>query len=308
LVRPSKAIELHTASPRITIEGGLLRIARLAKEFYEDVDDPIDVIKRITSLTPRVDLFTFLQRFPELTPQYDYPMEWDNVAAIPLTTYEHWWTTQASKNARKAVRKSEREGVVVKAAPLNDAMISGIKSIFDESPMRQGKPFWHYRKDVQYVHEMMQRDMSSSAFFGAYLGDELIGFLKLLFGRSWARSVLLLSKLQHRDKSPNNALIASAVRLSCEKHFRFLVYGQYDYGVKGSSGLLDFKRHNGFTKLNVPRYYIPLTWKGRVALSLGLHRGPVERLPQSLVQGVLRVRKAYYARQGSTSHSDGIDH
>jgi len=39
----------------------------------------------------RIDLFTFMQRLPETSPKYDYPMESDNLAALRITTFDDWW-------------------------------------------------------------------------------------------------------------------------------------------------------------------------------------------------------------------------
>ena len=35
-------------------------------------------------------------------------------------------------------------------------------------------------------------------------------------------------------------------------------------------------------KLEVPRYFVPITWKGRVALRTGIHRDWKEALPPAL--------------------------
>jgi len=48
----------------------------------------------------------------------------------------------------------------------------------------------------------------------------------------------------------------------------------------------------------LPRYYIPLTPKGRIALRTGLHHGPVAWLPPSMKRLLKRWRAAWYeARQ-----------
>ena len=42
----------------------------------------------------RVDIFTFLQKLPETTPKYNYPMEMDNLAVLPVSTFDNWWNNQ----------------------------------------------------------------------------------------------------------------------------------------------------------------------------------------------------------------------
>jgi hypothetical protein len=43
-----------------------------------------------------------------------------------------------------------------------------------------------------------------------------------------------------------------------------------------------FKRHNGFFKFTLKRFYIPLTIKGKIAIKLGLHRDLKDTLPKSI--------------------------
>jgi hypothetical protein len=55
------------------------------------------------------------------------------------------------------------------------------------------------------------------------------------------------------------------------------------YGRIGNHPSLDkFKESNGFKKYQIARYYISITWKGRFAMRLGLHREFKDALPQSL--------------------------
>ena len=66
------------------------------------------------------------------------------------------------------------------------------------------------------------------------------------------------------------------------------------YGKKQADGLADFKRHNGFEKIELPRYYVPLTVAGRMALRLGLHHGMSHLIPESVAAAYRRVRKQWY--------------
>ena len=59
-----------------------------------------------------------------------------------------------------------------------------------------------------------------------------------------------------------NALIAKAAEVCEQKGISHLIYGQFIYGNKRRSSLVEFKRRNGFEQVNFPRYYIPLTLKG----------------------------------------------
>ena len=83
-----------------------------------------------------------------------------------------------------------------------------------------------------------------------------------------------------------------------------LVFGQYVYNDDESS-LTAFKRQNGFDQILVPRYFIPLTLRGEIAMKLGLHRGFAKRLPKPLLAELLRWRRRWYARRLNASEAGG---
>ena len=92
----------------IQVDGGLIRIARLGVDQYESVDDPAMMLQALRESGIRIDLFTFMQKLPETSPKYPYAMEWDNVAALPISTFDEWWATQINDKTRNAVRLAEK--------------------------------------------------------------------------------------------------------------------------------------------------------------------------------------------------------
>jgi hypothetical protein len=101
-------------------------------------------------------------------------------------------------------------------------------------------------------------------------------------------------KACHKDKKPANALLAKAVELCDAKGITYLTYGMFNYGNKRESPLREFKERNGFEEVLVPRYYIPLTFRGAVCLKTGLHKGPLGILPHSLITLAGRARTKWY--------------
>jgi hypothetical protein len=99
----------------------------------------------------------------------------------------------------------------------------------------------------------------------------------------------IISMVSHRDKAPTNALIAKAVEICANKGIPQLLYGTWADG-----GIGDFRSHNGFLPLTVPRYYIPLTKKGQILLRLHLHRAPAEFLPYSILKIFKDLRSKWY--------------
>ena len=132
--------------------------------------------------------------------------------------------------------------------------------VFNETPVRRGKPFWHYGKDFETLKQGLSRDLDRSKFIGAYDGGELVGFVKIEFVQKDDLRIpgLIVSKLQARKKYVNNALIAKSVELCCQHRIPFLTYTTWRRGSQA-----EFLVRNGFQKISVPRYWIPLTPKGK---------------------------------------------
>ena len=65
------------------------------------------------------------------------------------------------------------------------------------------------------------------------------------------------------------------------------------------TALGDFKRSNGFQRFDVPRYFVPLTAKGTLALRLGLNRGWKEAVPKQISKPLKKLRRRWYDLQGN---------
>jgi hypothetical protein len=178
----------------------------------------------------------------------------------------------------------------------SDDLVRGIKALYDETPFRQGRRFWHYGKDFETVKRENSSYLERSQFIGAYLNDELIGFIKMVIVGSTARIMQILSRNEHFDKFPANALLAAAMEACAKRHIDHFIYGQYIYGNKSNSSITEFKRRNGFKQVLLPRFYIPITATGRAALALGLHRGISAMLPEKAITFLLDTRSFVYER------------
>jgi len=283
----------------IRVEGRFIRIARLEAEGFEFVGDPDAALKALRESGVRVDLFTFTQSLPNTSPKYGYPIEWHNVAALPVSTFDHWWKHQINDKTRNMVRRAEKKGVTVREVPFDDALVEGISAIYNESPIRQGKPFWHYGKDLETVRRENGTFLDRSVFLGAFLGQYPIGFVKLVIdeGQVQAGLMQIVSMIRHRDRAPTNALIAQAVRSCAERGIPFLVYSKFAYGNKQRDSLSDFKQHNGFQRIDLPRYYVPLTRAGWVALRLGLHHRLADHIPEPVLAQLRKLRSLRHSRR-----------
>jgi hypothetical protein len=283
----------------VNIEGRLIRIAHLDGEKYNCPEDPETMLRELRNCGRRVDLFTFLQRLPEGKPQYAYQMEWDNLAVLPVTSFDHWWAHQIRSVARNRARQAEKKGVMFREVPLGDELFQGICQIYNECPVRLGKRFPHYGITLEQMRAYAGTFPDRSTYIGAFLGDNMIGFLKLVANetRTHACLVHILSLAQHKDKAVTNALIGQAVRFCAEQGIRYLVYENFAYGKKAADSLSHFKEVNGFQRLDLPRYYIPLTALGLAALRLGLHHKFVDRFPEPVIAKLRDFRTAWYNRK-----------
>jgi hypothetical protein len=263
---------------RISVTGSWLKTARLNDEWHHDIDDPAVFIKELSDSRLKADVFSFWQRPPKTEPQFSYYYEWDPIAVLPVSTYEHWFKKQINMQARNKVSKAEKKGVTVRKANFDDEFIRGMVAIFNESPIRQGREFWHYGKDFDTVKREFSRYLFREELFGAYFEGELIGFIFLVDAGHIAMLGQIISTIRHRDKAPNNALIAKAVEVCASRKVPFLAYAKWP--APGS--LRDFKRYNGFECVQLPRYYVPLNLKGRIALKFKLHRDATDLRRQVL--------------------------
>ncbi len=290
---------MRICGQEISVQGRLLRIARLEADKYQFLDDPEAVLEGLRKCGTPIDLFTFLQRLPETTPKYDYPMEWDNLAAVTVTTFEYWWNKQIGFKARNKARQAAKKGVVIREVPFNDTLVKGIWEVYNECPVRQGRRFSHYGKDIDTVHREEATFLDSSIFIAAYLGETLIGFIKLVHDetRTQAGLMNIISMIRHRDKAPTNALVAQAIRSCAERGISYLVYSKFSYGNKEQDTVSDFKKRNAFQRFDLPRYYVPMSGFGSAAFRLGLHKRFADRVPEPVLAKLRELRNSWYNRK-----------
>ena len=294
---------MNVCGREIKVAGRLIRIARLDADKYESLEDPGTFLEGLRTCGRRVDLFTFMQIMPETSQKYAYPMEWDNLAVLPVSTFDHWWNHQIRSYPRNRARQAEKRGVKFRQVPFDDPLVEGIWKIYNETPIRQGKKFPHYGKSREVVRNEAATYLDSSYFLGAFLGEELIGFAKMTCDQNGQQANLMniLSMAQHRDKAPTNALVAQSVKLCAEKKIAYLVYQSYSYANKAPDTLAKFKENNGFQRVDLPRYYVPLTAVGRAALQYGYHGKLIDMVPKPWADKLRELRTAWYNRKSQSS-------
>jgi hypothetical protein len=253
---------------------------RIARDFKEYQKNSLPIDNFLFKFQARnTDIFTFIERkwccqIPNA------PSTWtktdDNIALLEIKDYAIWWSA-IGKKTRNLVRKAEKEGVKITVVPQSDKLAEGIWKIYNETPIRQGRAFPHFGEPLEHLVGVMYLEKNST-YIGAFLDDELIGFIQLTYGDNIAILSNILAMQKHWDKAVNNALLAKAVEVCASNGNRWLMYGRM-----GNHPSLDrFKGNNGFVKFPITRYYVPITGKGRLVIWLRLHRELKDALPQTL--------------------------
>lgn len=283
----------------VKLSGRLVRVARLDGDKYEFPEDPEQIVAALRNCRDRIDLFTFLQPLSDVKPQYSYPLEWDNLAVLDISTFENWWNNQIRSYPRNRARQAEKKGVVLREISFDENLLRGICEIYNECPIRQGRKFPHYGMTIDTAREYARTFLDRSIFIGAFVGDKIIGFAKLVMDVTGTQACMIhiLSMNQHKDKAPTNALIAHAVRACASRGISYLVYENFTYGKKQGDSLSHFKEVNGFRRVDVPRYYVPVTPWGAIAFKMGLHRRLLDRVPESVAAKLREWRTAWYQKK-----------
>jgi len=280
--------------PALTVRGKLVRVGVIEGENFTF---PVNPLCALEDAARRVDVFTFLQNPMQALPMdYDFQAEPENLAILPVTTFDAWFHRQIESKVRNRVRKAEKEGLEVREVPFDDELIGGICEIYNETPVRQGRLFPHYGITEDRAREYAGTFSTRSIFVGAFYEDRLIGFLKMVtdYSGRYACILHILSKMAHRDQAPTNALMAQAVRSCADRGISQLAYDHYSYGNKQMDGLIEFKRNNGFQRVDLKRYYVPLTPTGQAFVGLGCHRKLAGIAPEPLLRGLRRVRSGWW--------------
>lgn len=290
MFKPRRIHVLTIADKEIVVSGILPRVARLGAEYHEYLDDVDGFLSRWDKSGTDADIFTFLQPISDSVPKHSYPCELDSISVLSIDTYEKWWKGQISDKTRNMVRKAGKKGVTTRLIDFDDELVKGIEAIYNESRLRQGKPFKHYGKDFDALRRAHATYLERSVFLGAFHEEILIGFVKMILQESSASIMQIISMFAQRDKAPTNALLAKAVEICAGRGIRFLQYGAWSRRSLG-----DFKLRNGFKRFELPRYLVPLTLRGRIAIGLKLHRNLRDFIPGEALDFLVSWRARWFA-------------
>lgn len=257
----------------ISVSGRALKVAKLRHEWFEYLDKPETFIAEMKQARV-ADILAFLQEAHVDRPKLAFQSESASASVLAFKSFDDWWKNLNFK-ARNKARKAQKCGVELRPAKLDDDFVRGVEIIYNESPIRQGRKFTHYGKNFATIKNDLSSFPECTFFIGAYHENRLIGFMKLFEGDRILRTVHILATFADRDKNVMDALIAKAVEIASQKNIFYLHYGDWAY-----RGLGAFREKFGFEQHDCPRYFVPLNWRGDLALKAGLQRPWRERIPQ----------------------------
>jgi hypothetical protein len=253
------------------------RVARNAREYETDAGPTAEFIEILKG--KGIDLFTFLERswcHTILNPPQTWVRSADNVGLIQITSYDEW-LARVGKKTRNMIRKAEKSGISVTVAEPDAGLAEGIWKIYNETPIRQERGFPHYGVSLPQVMKEVH-SAQNCTYIGAHLKGELVGFVQLVHGENIEIMSQILSLQRHWDRAVNNALVAKVIEFCAARGARWIMYGR----MGNHPSLDNFKRSNGFAQVQINRYYIPITRKGKTAAMLGLHKPVKDALPKTV--------------------------
>lgn len=276
------------STPELTIRGWGLRTARLRHEWCDFLEDPATAIAELRR-TRRADLLTFVRDVGETDRATGWHCEPTALAVLTITSYDAWWE-QIGKKKRNQIRKARKSGVEVRECVLGPEFARGVEALYNECPVRQGRRFYHYGQTAAEIEEELGSFGDRTILLGAYVDGTLVGFVKLFRAVHALRIVHILAKLAERDKCVMDALIDASVRQTIALGRRHLHYGSWT-----DRGIGAFRTKHGFERIELPRYFVPLSRRGEWMLRWGLHRPIRARLPDAWLEPLLRWRARWNA-------------
>jgi hypothetical protein len=268
----------------VTLVIGKRLFFKKAQYSIEYIYDTEPTYELLTDLKKRgVDLLIFAQRsFLGSRPSYPFHREDEVIALLKIDTFDDWWKFKIGKKVRERIRGAQRKGVDVRPVKPDESFFKSAQNIYNETPIRQGLRYSGYGISLPAVKRKFE-NLERSNVLGAYYEEELIGFIWVVYGDRAASIESFVSLIEHRNKAPNNLLMAETIRSCSEKDFHFLWYAHMGY----LEGLDSFRKHHGFVGSSNPKYFVPLSSKGMLAIRLGVHRGLEYALSAETVRRVM---------------------
>ena len=161
----------------------------------------VSFVEEVRKSGLRADILTLLEDINNPIAKYSFYQEVERLAVLPITTYDEWFSKQLYNKPRNALRKALKSGIEVRLEEFGEPLLLGIKSIYDESPVRQGRQNRHYKKDLETIRKEHSTFLERSQFIAVYFAGEMIGFAKVTFAQELGFIMNFLAKDQPSRQS-----------------------------------------------------------------------------------------------------------
>ncbi|MBN1274044.1 MAG: GNAT family N-acetyltransferase [Candidatus Aminicenantes bacterium] len=162
-----------------------------------------------------------------------------------------WRNIQREK--RKAVRKAERLGIVVREVPYRN--IDALYDIYCRNMKDFGSPPFGRSYFESFFNNLVSQEMGK--IFGSYHQGRLVSFLSGLCYRDRIHIVISVARPEYLKYRINDAMHWAFIRFACHRGFRWFDFGR----VRPESGQYDYKKKWGCTLHDLPHHY--LLWKSK---------------------------------------------
>ena len=190
----------------IKIQGTFVRIARIDGDKYNSPTDPDAMLGSPAKAAGHGSIFSRFCRGSQ-KPSRSIATRWSGTT-WRFCRFRLLKTGGTIKSvptrAIERVKRRKRASCCARC-PATKSLFKGICGIYNESPVRQGKSFPHYGMTIERAREYASTYPDRSIYVAAFVGDTMIGFIKLVMDetRTTACLVHILSMIQHKDKAPD---------------------------------------------------------------------------------------------------------
>lgn len=164
-----------------------------------------------------------------------------------------WKNIQESK--RKAIRKSERESIIVRELFKND--ITEIYKIYLHNMKEFGSPGFSKKFFVSFFDNIAAFNLGKcfGAFFEVNGKEKLVSVLLGFTYKDTVHITISVGDKKFLHLRPNDSVHWAFIKYACEHGFKLFDFGR----VREDSGQLEYKKKWGVKIVDLPHYY--LLWK-----------------------------------------------
>jgi FemAB-related protein (PEP-CTERM system-associated) len=160
-----------------------------------------------------------------------------------------WQNIQREK--RKAVRKAQKEGVIVRETAADE--VNEVYDLYCQNMRSFGSPPFPKSYFVSLFENLVPKQMSK--IFGAYVGGKLASFLLGFLCQDRIHIVISVSQPEYLKYRTNDALHWHFIKFGCDHGFKYFDFGR----VRPDSGQFEYKKKWGASLLDLDHFY--LLWK-----------------------------------------------